>query len=544
MKKDRFVSRIILAFLLSFPLLTFSQEWIRTFSNSNKSVITKQILESYDHGYLLGADITAAYGGGLLKTGWILKLDVNGNVLWDRKLGNGVNMWNIEGMDVTPDGGMIVTGYSDSLDAEWFDPWVTKLNACGEIEWCRVFHSDNDLNGGHDIISLPDNSYICLLSNWGNTFPEPSVWLVHLDQTGEIIWEQEYFANDSLMNSETPISLTITPDSHYLVSGMCYYPDSGQVSPWWVQPMLIMADSTGEMVWEIAWGYANNCGGEGFQSIVTGNANSIYTSIGRYPHGAGTGYQPALIKTSCTGMPDTIKNLKDSTEFGKASTITSNSDSVLFIGAGYTLNGIDNLSVCKTDTLGNVIKEKILNHAGYIAIDATLTQDEKYLITANNVISNKTIFYLWKLTSDLEFDSIYTQPLTYDSLCPHAIVSDTLFFQCDVITGMQEPAKDTEKVRMKVYPNPARETVHVQMPQCIQRETTTTHLTVTTIFRQWSKPLHLEVYDGFGRLITRQQVQPDEKEVMLQVASWSPGVYLLRLVYLDTLVATEKLVVE
>ncbi len=543
MKKYTYINLFFLTVILHAPSLTFSQEWIRTFSNSNKSVITKQILESYDHGYLLGADIVAGYGG-LLKTGWILKLDVNGNVLWDRKLGNGVNMWEIEGMDVTPDGGIILTGGADTLDDTWYDPWVTKLNACGEIEWCRVFHSDNDLNGGHDILSLQDNSYIFLLSNWGNTFPEPSVWLMHLDQTGEIIWEQEYFANDSLMNSETPRSLTITPDDHYLVSGMCYYPDSGQVSPWWVQPMLIMADSTGEMLWEIAWGYANNCGGEGFQSIVAGNANSIYTSIGRYPHGAGTGYQPALIKTSCTGMPDTIKNLKDSTEFGKATIINCNLDSGFNIGVVYRLNGIDFSSILKTDTSGNLIKEKVLTNTEYSPTDAIISYDGKYLVTATECLMNKCYIYLWKLTSDLEYDSIYTRPFTYDSLCPHAIVSDTLFFQCDVITGMQEPAKNTEKVRMKVYPNPARETVHVQMPQCIQRETSTSHLTVTTIFHQWNKPLQLEVYDGFGRFITRQQVQPDEKEVMLQVASWSPGVYLLRLVYLDTVVATEKLVVE
>jgi hypothetical protein len=543
MKKNRFVSTFIFAFLLFFPLWAFSQEWIRTFSNSNKSVITKHILECYDHGYLIGADIVAGYGGGLLKTGWILKLDVNGNVLWDRKLGNGVNMWEIEGIDETPDGGMIVTGYSDSLDSAWFDPWVVKLNACGEIEWCRIFHSEN-LNGGHDIISLLDNSYVFLVSNWGNTFPEPSVWLMHLDQTGGIIWEQEYFANDSLMNSETPRSLTVTPDNNYLISGMCYYPDSGQVSPWWVQPMLIMADSTGVMVWERAWGCAKNCGGEGFQSVFAGNTSSIFTSIGRYPHGAGTGYQPALIKTTNTGVPVSIKNLKDSTEFGKASTITNNSDSVLFIGMWYRLNGINYLSVYKTDTLGNGVNEKVLNHSEYIPIDATLTQDKKYLITANNVISNKTIFYLWKLNSDLEYDSIYTRPFTYDSLCPHAIISDTLFPQCSVITGLQEPAKNTEKVKMKVYPNPARELVHVQMPQCIQRETSTSHLTITTIFHQWNKDLQFAVYDNFGRLVMLRPVKPDEKEVLLNVASWATGIYLLRLVYLDTVVATEKLVVE
>jgi hypothetical protein len=97
---------------------------------------------------------------------------------------------------------------------------------------------------------------------------------------------------------------------------------------------------------------------------------------------------------------------------------------------------------------------------------------------------------------------------------------------------------------MKVYPNPARELVHVQMPQCIQRETSTSHLTITTIFHQWNKDLQFAVYDNFGRLVMLRPVKPDEKEVLLNVASWATGIYLLRLVYLDTVVATEKLVVE
>jgi hypothetical protein len=82
------------------------------------------------------------------------------------------------------------------------------------------------------------------------------------------------------------------------------------------------------------------------------------------------------------------------------------------------------------------------------------------------------------------------------------------------------------------------------MPQCIQRETSTAHLTVTTVFHQWNKDLQFAVYDNFGRLVLQQAVKPDEKEVVLNVSSWAHGIYLLRLVYLDTVVATEKMVVE
>jgi hypothetical protein len=543
MRKHRSKSTVILAVFLFFPLGAFSQEWVRTFSINNKSVFAIQIIESYDHGYILGADMSIGYSG-LIKIGWIIKLDVNGNVLWNKKLGDGDRMWNITGMDETPDGGMVLTGGADTLDNPWYDPWVTKLNACGEIEWCRVFYSENDLNNGVNIKTLQDNSYIYLLYNWGNTFPESSAWLMHLSQTGEIIWEQEYFANDTLIRSEEPKWLSIAPDGKYLITGTCYYPDSGQVHPWWIQPMLIMADSSGQAIWEIPWGYAQNCGGEGFQSVVTGSANNVYTTISRYPHGTGSGYKPALIKTTHSGIPVAIKNLKDSTDFGKATTIVNSGDSVFYIGAGYKQNGINYLSILKTDTIGNIINERVLNNKEYFAADAIITKDGKYLVTAADLIASKYVIKLWKLNSNLEYDTLYTQPFAYDSLCPHAIVSDTLFFQCDVITGMQEPAKNTEKVKMKVYPNPAGEVVHVQMPQCIQRETSTTHLTITTIFHQWSKDFQFAVYDNFGRLVLQRPVKPDEKEVTLNVASWAPGIYLLRLVYLDTVVAAEKLVVE
>ncbi|MDP1622550.1 MAG: T9SS type A sorting domain-containing protein [Bacteroidales bacterium] len=542
MKNQKSLRTIVLGIFLIFPFWASSQEWVRTFSMNNKSVFAPQIIESYDHGYILGADMTIGYSG-LLKIGWIIKLDVNGNVLWDKKLGNGERMWEIQGIDETSDGGLILTGGADTLDYSWYDPWVTKLNACGEVEWCRVFHSNNTLNSGINIKTLQDNSYIYLLNNWGGTFPETSVWLMHLSHTGDIIWEQEYFAYDPLMRSENPKFLEITQDGKYLITGTCDYPDSASVTPWWPQPMLILADSTGEAVWELPWGYARNFCGEGFQSITT-VGGAIVTSISNYSRNPSGGYNPALSWTSSSGVPIRFKNLKDSTEFGKASSLTCNSDSVFFVGAGYQLNGTGYLSVFKTDTFGNVLQEKVLNHSEYLPADAIFTDDGKYLVTAADKIAGKYVIKLWKLNSNLDYDSIYTQPLTYDSLCPHAIVSDTLFFQCDLITGMQEPAKNAEKVKMKVYPNPARETVQVQMPQCIQRETSTAHLTITTIFHRWNKDLQFAVYDNFGRLVLQRPVKPDEKEFTLNLASWTRGMYLLRLVYLDTVVATEKLVVK
>ncbi|HTX87707.1 MAG TPA: T9SS type A sorting domain-containing protein [Bacteroidales bacterium] len=163
---------------------------------------------------------------------------------------------------------------------------------------------------------------------------------------------------------------------------------------------------------------------------------------------------------------------------------------------------------------------------------------------ADDWFGNKYIFYLWKLNEDLEYDSIYTQPHRYDSLCPDSIQSGTLYFQCDVEVGIRENVINTEKVKMHIYPNPASDILHVEMPECIQKESKTEHFTVTTIFHQRYKDLWLQAYDAMGRMVFQQMVRPGEKEVMLNVSAWSPGMYYFRLVYGDTMVASQKAIIE
>jgi hypothetical protein len=534
--------KILLMLLIltgSFNFL-YCQEWIKTFSG-NQDIIPKQLIETYDKGYILEADFSWS---GWQRIGWIIKTDINGNILWDKKLGNGTTIWAIGGVDKINDGGLVIVGITDTLD-DSKDAFVAKLNSCGEVDWCRIFHTDNDPDYGIKILTLQDNTYILLLHNWGYEDKE-TVWLMHLDETGFILWEQEYFPNDTLGYPLYENDISLAPDNKYLVTGTCYHTIAGQTQLYWPWPMLIMAESTGEAVFEIPWGYTlpfpEQVMGEGYQSII--NNGTIYSSICHY-HWPDVQYSPCLIKTSLSGIPIYYKDLIDSTTFGKASTITKISDTTLMIGTGYAFSMTDTYTtILKSDTSGIVSKEKVLNHSEYLPQDAILNSDNKYLIMAPDYVNNHYIFYLWKLNLDLEFDSIYTQPRVYDSLCPDTITSGTLFFQCDVVTNVQEPVKNTEKVRMHIFPNPVREIVHVEMPECLQKETKTEHLTVTTIFHKWNKPMQLEVFDYFGKLIYSQTVQPSEKEISLDVSGWNPGIYFFRLIYGDTMVACEKLVVE
>ena len=167
--------RISLILLLNICLvnsnLLFSQSWMKTFSGP-VDVSPRQLHESYDHGYLVGADY--------YWQGWIIKTDINGDLLWDIKFGS-ETIWWMDGFDNTLDGGIIATGATDTLDPNWWDPYIIKMNYCGQVEWCHIFHTENDLDYGVKILSLPNDSYIFLLQNWGYSQTEESIWLMHLD---------------------------------------------------------------------------------------------------------------------------------------------------------------------------------------------------------------------------------------------------------------------------------------------------------------------------------------------------------------------------
>ena len=241
----------------------------------------------------------------------------------------------------------------------------------------------------------------------------------HVDDTGSILWEQTYFSNDTLVKPDWSETLTLTPENKYLITGTCYTPDSGQVNPQWSRPMIILADSSGETVWEIPWMLTSQYIGEGFQSIWSGN--KVYSAISKYARSPDTTHSsPCLIVTSSQGSPVMSKKIIESTDYGKATTITRISDSSFFLGGcydpGYYLN--PTLSVFNVDPFGNVRKEKVLSHTVYIPKDAIITQDNKYLITANDQVGDNFVIKLWKLNLNLDYDSIYTRPFTYDSLCP------------------------------------------------------------------------------------------------------------------------------
>ncbi|MCX6233129.1 MAG: T9SS type A sorting domain-containing protein, partial [Bacteroidetes bacterium] len=175
-----------------------------------------------------------------------------------------------------------------------------------------------------------------------------------------------------------------------------------------------------------------------------------------------------------------------------------------------------------TDTTGNILKRRLLLSENTIPIGIITTFDNKILITGTY---NLFHIYLWKLNSDLEDDTLYTQPFTYDSLCPYPIPSDTVDLNCGVYVSIDEiPLKEDYDKAMKVYPNPVATIINFE-------------------FKDLKTDAVLSVYDNYCRLVDDIEIPAYTKKIQTDITAYPAGLYLAVLKSSKNILAKEKFMV-
>ena len=497
------------------------------------------IIESYDKGFVIAG---MYYSNFTVNCGLIFKIDVNGNVLWDKKVGTYNDGTVVYDIKHTNDGGYIMTGGTCHYNKEK-DSFFVKLDACGNLDWCRVYSTPGIDDIGKAISPVSDG-YVSYIFRYGSDSTLAKIWLFKLDNTGEIIWKQSYSQIDSLIRNELCYTLHVTNTEHYQLSGYCYYPDSinGQIS--YLKPLLINVDQYGNTDWELPWSNVNGeiYYGQGIQSI-TSLRKTIYTGARHIiPSGSNQGDKPSLLKTSNDGDELCYFDLNQTSTLGLSSTIDWFADSTLALGGDWWIKGEQPINkVTKTDTNGNILKIKEINVSYETFQDAVVSYDNKLLLVAG-IYTNMLMTYAWKLNSDLEYDTLYTYPFVYDSLCPHPIASDTIPLDC-VIVGIDEPFKNPETGRLKVWPNPVNDILHIDIPEHLRSETSNAVFNLSTVYHQWGSAV-LEVFDLFGRKVYSNEVFQSAGDLDIDVTGWGKGMYVARLVYNGKTVSTAKVMVE
>ena len=161
---------------------------------------------------------------------WIVKLDKEGTVLWQKTYG-GEYADLLRSMEQTKDGGYILGGYSNSSQSGEKtdaitgigDYWIVKIDDVGSIEWQKTYggNGDNQLyvihqtqEGGY-IAGGNSNSTTSLTSLGGNVRSGTDFWVLKLDEKGTVLWSETYdYGKVDILTS-----LVENKDHTYLIGG-------------------------------------------------------------------------------------------------------------------------------------------------------------------------------------------------------------------------------------------------------------------------------------------------------------------------------------
>jgi len=159
-----------------------------------------------DDGYIV-TGYTKSYGTGGSDI-WIIKLDDLGNKIWDKTFGGDKND---AGYSVYPtiDNGFVILGYTSSYGVGGEDIWLIKLDAQGEKIWDKTF-GDIDNDYGYEIKQTPDGEYIIAGSQGGKA------WIIKLDSNGNKLWDKLVDSSKAFSISPTSDGGYIVAGANYL----------------------------------------------------------------------------------------------------------------------------------------------------------------------------------------------------------------------------------------------------------------------------------------------------------------------------------------
>ena len=214
-------------------------------------------------GYSFSNDGDTSVNSGL-QDYWLVKLDSNGNISWEKSFGyqgtdTGISVieTNNQGylitgvLDVTASGGEGNSQRTANRHAGG-DYWALKLDNSGNLEWSRYF-GGNFTDTPYGAVQTDDNGFIIAGSSdsedtdISGNIGTYDFWIIKISEFGDLVWEKSF--GGSQIDEARAISKT--DDGNYIIAGDTRSSDNdisqnkGAADLW-----LIKISPTGNLIWE------------------------------------------------------------------------------------------------------------------------------------------------------------------------------------------------------------------------------------------------------------------------------------------------------
>ena len=205
------------------------EAWDRTFGGKDWDE-AESIIQTKDGGYVV-AGYTWSKGAGS-KDVWVIKLDKDGNKVWDRTFG-GYHPDEADSIVQARDGGYVVAGWTESKGAGRADAWVIKLDENGNKVWDKTF-GGKDWDEAKSIIQTKDGGYVVAGYTESRGTGRADAWVIKLDENGNKAWDKTFGSWDD----DFAESIIQVKDGGYVVAGYTRSKGAGKADVWVIKLVL------------------------------------------------------------------------------------------------------------------------------------------------------------------------------------------------------------------------------------------------------------------------------------------------------------------
>jgi hypothetical protein len=242
-------------------------QWQKSYGGSDNDIACS-IRQTTDGGYIIAGvsasvngDITGNHGG---DDYWVVKTNASGTLEWQKSYGGSAEDVTAS-LELTSDGGYIMTGYTDSNNGDITstngsrDYWVVKISSSGAIQWQKTY-GGSDFDMANSVRQSIDGGYIIsgyTSSDDGNVTVNhggDDYWIVKTNASGTIQWQKSYGGSDL----DVMPKISLTNDGGYILAGHSYSNDGdvtgnhGQLDYW-----VVKTDQSGTIQWQKSYGGTN-----------------------------------------------------------------------------------------------------------------------------------------------------------------------------------------------------------------------------------------------------------------------------------------------
>jgi len=194
------------------------------------------LVQTKDRGFIVVGRINS-FKNGLFDT-YLIKIDENGNKVWQKTFGG--KSWDEANAIVpTKNDGFIVAGETNSFGNGEKDIYLIKIDKNGNKVWQKTFGGKKN-DWAEAMVQTKDDGFI-IVGGTGSFGNKGSAYLIKIDENGNKIWQKTFCGLD------VDVAKTITQgnDSKFIISGVTFSLKSNSNG----YIYLIMIDKDGNIKW-------------------------------------------------------------------------------------------------------------------------------------------------------------------------------------------------------------------------------------------------------------------------------------------------------